>query len=93
MIPLKKNKNARNASKQESHLPNDSLWQALKSKRLDLARTQQVPPYIIFHDSTLLDIHKNKPTSLEAFSRISGVGQTKLERYGALFIEVIFQTE
>lgn len=91
--PLRKNKTLKKSTKQASNkslnIPDDPLWQALKNKRLELARTQQVPPYIIFHDSTLLEIHENKPTSLDAFSRISGVGQTKLERYGALFIEVI----
>lgn len=69
--------------------PKDSLWQTLKNKRLQLAREQNVPPYIIFHDKSLIEIHEKKPQSLTEFSKISGVGQTKLKRYGEIFIEVI----
>lgn len=68
---------------------NDILWQALKNKRLELAREQGVPPYIIFHDSSLIDIHQKKPRSLDEFAKISGVGQSKLERYGNEFIKII----
>lgn len=67
----------------------DPLWQALKAKRLDLAREQGVPPYVIFHDSTLLEILKKCPRTTAEFSQISGVGQAKLSRYAAHFIEVI----
>ena len=67
----------------------DPLWLALKAKRLELAREQGVPPYVIFHDSTLLEILNQRPRSTAEFSKISGVGQAKLSRYGAHFIEVI----
>jgi ATP-dependent DNA helicase RecQ len=67
----------------------DPLWLALKAKRLELAREQGVPPYVIFHDSTLLEILNRRPRTSEAFSQISGVGQAKLSRYAAHFIEVI----
>lgn len=70
-------------------IPNDSLWQALKNKRLALAREQGVPPYVIFHDSSLSEIHHKKPRTLNEFAMISGVGQSKLQRYGEAFIEVI----
>lgn len=69
--------------------PNDALWQALKEKRLELAHAQGVPPYIIFHDSSLLEMHVKRPKTLKEFGNITGVGQSKLERYGAIFIEVI----
>jgi len=75
--------------KKSNTIPEDALWQALKNKRLELARVQNVPPYVIFHDSTLSEIHALKPQTLEAFSTISGVGQHKLEYYGPAFIEVI----
>ena len=67
----------------------DPLWQALKTKRLELAREQGVPPYVIFHDSTLLEILKQRPASLDELSKISGVGQTKLARYGNVFLKVL----
>jgi len=67
----------------------DPLWLALKAKRLELAREQGVPPYVIFHDSTLLEILNQRPRTTAEFSQISGVGQAKLSRYAAHFIEVI----
>lgn len=72
-------------------LPSDSFWHALKNKRLELARDQGVPPYIIFHDSTLQEIHDKKPRTLNEFAMISGVGQSKLLRYAAAFMDVVFQ--
>ncbi len=67
----------------------DPLWQALKAKRLELAKEQGVPPYVIFHDSTLLEILNNKPQTLDELARISGVGQAKLARYGDAFLQVL----
>ncbi|HWU67140.1 MAG TPA: DNA helicase RecQ [Methylophilus sp.] len=66
----------------------DPLWQALKAKRLELAREQGVPPYVIFHDSTLLEIHNRKPQTLDEMGRISGIGQAKLQKYGDAFLQV-----
>jgi len=48
-----------------------------------------VPPYVIFHDSTLREMAELKPVTLHALSRISGIGDAKLARYGAAFVEVI----
>jgi len=67
----------------------DPLWHALKAKRTELAREQGVPPYVIFHDSTLLEILNQKPGSLTEMSHISGVGQAKLTRYGDAFLQVL----
>jgi ATP-dependent DNA helicase RecQ len=67
----------------------DPLWLALKAKRLELAREQGVPPYVIFHDSTLLEILNQRPRTTAEFGKISGVGQSKLSRYAAHFIAVI----
>ncbi len=75
--------------KKPSNIPEDSLWQALKSKRLELAREQGVPPYIIFHDSSLIEIHASRPQTLNEFEMITGVGQSKLQRYGEAFLQVI----
>ena len=70
----------------------DPLWQALKAKRLELAREQGVPPYVIFHDSTLLEIHNRKPQTLDEMGQISGIGQAKLQKYGDAFLQVLEET-
>jgi ATP-dependent DNA helicase RecQ len=67
----------------------DPLWHALKAKRTELASEQGVPPYLIFHDSTLLEILNQKPGSITEMSNISGVGQAKLTRYGDAFLQVL----
>jgi ATP-dependent DNA helicase RecQ len=67
----------------------ESLWEALRSHRLDLAKTQGVPPYVIFHDSTLLEMTRTVPTSLEALASITGIGEVKLNRYGDSFLDVL----
>jgi ATP-dependent DNA helicase RecQ len=71
----------------------DPLWAALKARRLELAREQGVPPYVIFHDSTLLEILSRRPKNLAAFAGISGVGQAKLARYGEAFLKVLRDAE
>ncbi|HZW24548.1 MAG TPA: DNA helicase RecQ [Gallionella sp.] len=67
----------------------DPLWLALKAKRMELAREQGVPPYVIFHDSTLLEIHNRKPQTLDEMAQIGGVGQAKLAKYGDSFLQVV----
>lgn len=67
----------------------DPLWQALKAKRMQLAKEQGVPPYVIFHASTLLEILNQKPQTLDQMGKISGIGRTKLLRYGDDFLEVL----
>lgn len=67
----------------------DPLWHALKAKRMELAREQGVPPYVIFHDSTLLEILNQKPSSLIEMASIAGIGQAKLTHYGDIFLAVL----
>jgi ATP-dependent DNA helicase RecQ len=67
----------------------DPMWQALKDKRMELAREQGVPPYVIFHDSTLLEILNQRPQTLDDMGRISGIGQAKLAKYGDAFLQVV----
>ena len=78
-----------NAKAAYDGLSDDTLWLALKARRLALAREQGVPPYVIFHDSTLLEILNNRPQSLLELSRITGVGRAKLDRYGDDFLQVL----
>ncbi|WAJ29747.1 DNA helicase RecQ [Antarcticirhabdus aurantiaca] len=65
------------------------LFEALRKVRLQLARDQNVPPYVVFHDSTLRAMAEAHPRSMTALSRIPGIGQAKLERYGEAFLEVL----
>jgi len=58
------------------------LFTALKAQRMDIAKEHNVPPYVVFHDKTLLALTINKPTSLNEMSNIPGIGQSKLEKYG-----------
>ena len=65
------------------------LLSALKALRRALADAANVPPYVIFNDRSLIEMAETRPQTLDAFARISGVGATKLERYGPRFLEVI----
>ena len=67
----------------------DALFEELRALRLALAQEQNLPPYVIFSDKTLQELAEKQPqTSLE-FLQIKGVGQNKLEKYGAAFMEVL----
>ena len=67
----------------------DPLFEALRGCRRDLATEAGVPPYVIFHDSTLRDMASARPQSIDALSRIAGIGTRKLEAYGDAFLSVI----
>ena len=62
--------------------PDDPIFAALKQWRLERARTDDVPAYVVFHNSTLAEIAGRKPQSLGDLALVPGVGPTKLERYG-----------
>ena len=62
--------------------PADPLFEALREARRQLAANAGVPPYVIFHDSTLREIAERKPRSLHELGEVQGVGAVKLERYG-----------
>ena len=68
-----------------------TLFEALRAKRLALAREQGVPPYVIFHDTTLLALARQRPRDRAALAEIPGVGRSKLERYGDIFLELVAQ--
>ena len=65
------------------------LFEALRARRLELARAQNVPPYVIFHDRTLMELAAARPASRAQMSMVPGVGETKLDRYGPAFLSVI----
>jgi len=73
-----------------SVLPQDlALFNALRGLRAELAREQNVPAFVIFHDSTLRNIAEQRPTSVDALGRVGGIGGTKLARYGDRLVEIV----
>jgi len=69
--------------------PADPLFDALREERRRLASEAGVPPYVIFHDSTLREIAALRPTTLAELAKVNGVGRTKLERYGGAMIAAV----
>ena len=67
----------------------ETLFSALKSKRRFLAEALNAPAYVVFADAVLMEMARSRPSSLDQFSKLSGVGAVKLERYGKAFLEVI----
>ncbi len=67
----------------------EDVLERLKLVRARLAKAQNCPAYVIFSDRSLIDMAGKRPTTLEAFSGIHGVGQEKLRRYGAVFLATI----
>jgi ATP-dependent DNA helicase RecQ len=68
-----------------------ALWEALRQLRMTLAKEANVPPYVIFHDKTLKEMVARRPMTPSALLGITGVGQSKLERFGDRFLELIAQ--
>ena len=67
----------------------EPLWEALRDLRMALCREAGVPPYVIFHDTTLREMVRLRPSSPSELLAVQGVGETKLERYGEAFLEVL----
>jgi len=65
------------------------LFKLLKEWRLAAARDHGVPPYVILHDATLIEIVENRPTTLDQLGRMPGIGSRKLERYGADVLAIL----
>jgi ATP-dependent DNA helicase RecQ len=65
------------------------LWEALRALRTRLAKQQGVPPYVVFHDATLLAMLRAMPGNEDELAGVSGVGEAKLKRYGRDFLAVI----
>jgi ATP-dependent DNA helicase RecQ len=65
------------------------LFDMLKSLRMMLARDHNLPPYVIFHDKTLLSMAARRPLTMDALAQVPGVGQSKLDKYGDMFLSVI----
>ena len=68
---------------------NGGLLNSLKSVRTQFAKKQNVPPFMIFSDASLVDMASRQPKSQEEFVEVHGVGQFKLKKYGKIFLETI----
>ncbi len=90
---LSKKQNARKSSKSKvkANVPEhgEPLWQALRALRKKLADAHGIPPFTVFHDSTLIDMITTKPGNREQLLAISGVGVSKLDKYGDQFLAVL----
>ena len=84
--PEKAKKSAREAMEGDG---DPALFEELRQLRFQLAKEQKVPAYIVFSDAALRDMSIRRPTDLAEFLEVNGVGQTKAERYGAVFTECI----
>ncbi|MEW4449308.1 DNA helicase RecQ [Qipengyuania sp. JC766] len=87
--PKKSSRSGRQARNGAANPVGDPLFDALRDLRKTLAEEQQVPPYVIFHDSVLRDMAAQRPRSQDQMGRISGVGAKKLDAYGEAFLKVI----
>ncbi|MEX2691842.1 DNA helicase RecQ [Rhizobium mongolense] len=68
------------------------LFEALRAERTSIAKSLGVPPYVVFPDTTLIAFATERPRSRKELLNISGVGQSKLERFGDAFLDVILAT-
>ena len=69
----------------------ESLWEALRELRMTLCKEAGVPPYVIFHDKTLREMVRLRPSSPQELLALQGVGEKKLERYGETFLKVLVE--
>ena len=86
---LKTQKKARRDRAAALSPADQSLFETLRQRRKEIADQLDVPPYVIFHDATLMQMAEHRPASEAALLSINGVGQAKLERYGKDFLETI----
>jgi ATP-dependent DNA helicase RecQ len=92
-----KTKQTRYSTQTKTTVPSNSgpmdpnLFEALRALRLKLAKEQRLPPYVVFHDSALREMASRRPSTLNEFAQIPGVGEAKLKRYGQVFLELLRQ--
>ncbi|SJZ93899.1 ATP-dependent DNA helicase RecQ [Enhydrobacter aerosaccus] len=85
----KQGRQGRQAPQVEVGDADEPLLAALKSLRSKLALSQKVPAYVVFSDRTLIELATHRPITLSAMREIHGVGDSKLERYGVAFLDVV----
>ena len=73
----------------ELNYEESKLFEKLRSMRMDLSRTENLPPYVVAHDSVLKRLAKVKPMSKEEMIEIEGIGEKNFDKYGVYFLKVI----
>ncbi len=73
--------------------PVQQLFAQLKAVRLDVARKEHIPPYLVFSDATLLDMAVRRPSNIDEFVQVNGVGEKKAVRFGRQFISAVRKFE
>jgi ATP-dependent DNA helicase RecQ len=91
--PTRRTRNGRNSETRGApagvSAADEPLFQVLRTLRLKLATEGNLPPYVICHDRTLAELASKRPATLAAMAEISGLGERKIARYGAVFLEAI----
>jgi ATP-dependent DNA helicase RecQ len=88
-VQVAKTKRDKYEKRQPGGIADSALWNALRAKRRELADLQDVPPYVIFHDATLMGMVEARPRNHQQLSLISGIGERKLDLYGDEFLAVL----
>ena len=78
---------------QTAAAPKNSLYEALRSLRTELAKAESVPAYVVFSNAALADMAVKRPENMVEFLEVSGVGEYKTARYGRTFLKVIREWE
>ena len=86
-------KNGGKQKKEYSAGTDYALFEELRKLRMEIAKAERIPPYIVFSDKSLRDMSVRKPRTKEAFLEVNGVGEHKCQKYGSRFLEVIGQWE
>jgi ATP-dependent DNA helicase RecQ len=88
--PPSSKKRSRSALRETFTVPIDAdLFDVLREVRLRLARARGVPPYVIFHDTTLRDMVERRPKTIEDLHEVYGVGAKKAADFGDQFLDAI----
>jgi len=88
-VALRQSSNRVKATKAAFDQYKNELWELLRECRLELAQEKGVPPYVVFHDSVLMQMVEELPLTTSHFAQLSGVGQKKCDQYASAFIAVI----
>ncbi len=91
LVEYEQQKEAKTATpkKPKIQIVNEGLFEELRKLRLQIAREDNVPPYVVFSDATLKEMASERPVNEEQMADITGVGQKKLQLYGDQFIDLI----
>ena len=88
-VPQAVSESVREQVPEEAHGGDDGLFARLSELRRGLAAAENIPPYMVFKDTTLREMAEKRPVDPEGLSAIKGVGAAKLDKYGGLFLEEI----